>query len=218
MIDTIIFDLDGTLLNTLHDLADSTNAALKMNGLPTRTLEEVRAFVGNGVYNLMCHAIAGGNENPKFEKSLADFKAYYALHCMDKTGPYEGMMELLCSLKKQGYKLAVVSNKFDAAVKKLNEQYFSKYISVAIGERETVHKKPAPDSVFAAMKELHSDAAHSIYVGDSDVDIQTAKNAGIPCISVTWGFRDRGFLMENGADLFADQPKEIETIMKRLKI
>lgn len=214
MKDTVIFDLDGTLLNTLDDLADSVNAALRKNGLPERTTDEVRRFVGNGVLNLMRRAIPKGEDNPKFEQTYADFRAYYAQHCTDKTAPYPGIMALLAELSAQGYKLAVVSNKFDAAVKKLNEQYFAGLIPVAIGEKETVRKKPAPDSVFAAMEELQSDAAHSIYVGDSDVDIETAKNAGIPCISVTWGFRDRAFLQEHGAWLYADAAEQIKAFLK----
>ena len=214
MKDTVIFDLDGTLLNTLDDLADSVNAALRKNGLPGRTTDEVRRFVGNGVLNLMRRAIPNGEDNPKFEQTYADFRAYYAQHCTDKTAPYPGIMALLAELSAQGYKLAVVSNKFDAAVKKLNEQYFAGLIPVAIGEKETVRKKPAPDSVFAAMEELQSDAAHSIYVGDSDVDIETAKNAGIPCISVTWGFRDRAFLQEHGARLYADAAEQIKAFLK----
>lgn len=214
MKDTVIFDLDGTLLNTLDDLADSVNAALRKNGLPGRTTDEVRRFVGNGVLNLMRRAIPNGEDNPKFEQTYADFREYYAQHCTDKTAPYPGIMALLAELSAQGYKLAVVSNKFDAAVKKLNEQYFAGLIPVAIGEKETVRKKPAPDSVFAAMEELQSDAAHSIYVGDSDVDIETAKNAGIPCISVTWGFRDRAFLQEHGARLYADAAEQIKAFLK----
>ncbi len=213
VIDTVIFDLDGTLLNTLEDLADSVNAALMQNGLPPRRVQEVRAFVGNGVYNLMVKAV-GSESHPCFAKAFADFKAHYALHCMDKTAPYEGIMPLLRELSEKGYKLAVVSNKFDPAVKALNEQFFAAYIPVAIGERELVRKKPAPDSVFAAMKELGSQAETCIYVGDSDVDLFTAENAGIPCISVTWGFRDLDFLLENGAKQIADKPEQIKLFLK----
>lgn len=213
MIDTVIFDLDGTLLNTLDDLADSVNAALTSNGLPRRTVEEVREFVGNGVYNLMVKAV-GSREHPNFEKAFSDFKAHYAVHCMDKTAPYAGIMELLKELSAQGYKLAVVSNKFDAAVKKLNTQYFDGYIPVAIGEKENVRKKPAPDSVFEAMKELGSKAENTVYVGDSDVDIMTAQNAGILCISVIWGFRDEAFLAEHGAVTYAKTPEDIKRFLK----
>ena len=204
MKDTIIFDLDGTLLDTLQDLADSVNAALSANGFPMRTVDEVRRFVGNGVRRLMELAIEDGVHHPLFEKTLADFKAHYALHCMDKTAPYDGVLPLLESLNRRGYKLAVVSNKFDAAVKELNLQYFGDWIPVAIGEKATVRKKPAPDSVFAAIEALGSDISRSIYVGDSEVDILTAKNAGIPCALVTWGFRDRAYLIENGGELLFD--------------
>ena len=218
MIDTVIFDLDGTLLNTLDDLAASTNAALEMNELPQRTTEEVRMFVGNGVCNLMRRAIEGGESNSKFEKTFADFKVHYAAHCMDRTGAYPGIMALLASLQEEGFRLGVVSNKFDAAVKKLNLQYFGKYIPVAIGEKTEVHKKPAPDSVFAAMAELCADAESCIYVGDSDVDILTAKNAGIPCISVLWGFRDRKFLLEHGASVLVEKPEEILNVIRNMNI
>lgn len=213
MIDTVIFDLDGTLLNTLCDLAGSVNAALAKNNMPQRTLNEVREFVGNGVRNLMLRAVPGGSENPAFEQAFADFKEHYARHCADQTAPYPGVLELLAELNERGYKLAVVSNKLDAAVKKLAMQYFGDLLSVAIGEKENVRRKPAPDSVFAAMEELSSDSAHSIYVGDSDVDIKTAENAGIPCISVTWGFRDREFLAAHGAYLYADNTEEMKAIL-----
>ncbi len=213
MIDTVIFDLDGTLLNTLDDLADSVNAALQANNLPLRSIEEVRAFVGNGVYNLMVRAV-GDEQHPCFQQAFSDFKEHYASHCLDKTAPYKGIMPLLEVLSIQGYKLAVVSNKFDPAVKKLNEQFFTGLIPVAIGEREGVHKKPAPDSVFAAMEELGSKAESCIYIGDSDVDILTARNAGIPCISVTWGFRDREFLLESGAEKIVDTPQQIPLLVK----
>lgn len=210
MFDTIVFDLDGTLLDTLQDLADSVNAALTENGFPVRTVEEVRQFVGNGVRRLMELAIEGGATHPLFEKTLADFKAHYALHCMDKTVPYEGIIRLLTVLKERGYKLAVVSNKFDAAVKKLSHRYFGELIPVAIGERETVKKKPAPDSVFTAIKELGSNGMNAVYIGDSEVDILTAKNAGLPCILVTWGFRDREFLKEQGGEVFAADAESLE--------
>lgn len=206
---TIIFDLDGTLLYTLEDLADATNYALKKHGLPQRTIDEVRQFVGNGVRNLMKRAVPRGEEDPEFENIFDDFKAFYGEHCNDKTRPYDGIMELLGELKRQGYELAIVSNKLDSAVKELNKRYFEGIIDVAIGEKEGVLRKPAPDTVVTALKELNCSKETAIYVGDSDVDIQTAKNVGIPCISVLWGFRDREFLEEHDAQVFAKIPDDI---------
>lgn len=206
---TIIFDLDGTLLYTLEDLADATNYALKKHGLPQRTIDEVRQFVGNGVRNLMKRAVPKGEEDPEFENIFDDFKAFYGEHCNDKTRPYDGIMELLGELKRQGYELAIVSNKLDSAVKELNKRYFEGIIDVAIGEKEGVLRKPAPDTVVTALKELNCSKETAIYVGDSDVDIQTAKNVGIPCISVLWGFRDREFLEEHDAQVFAKIPDDI---------
>lgn len=208
----VIFDLDGTLLDTLQDLANAVNAALEVNGLPTRTVDEVRRFVGNGVRNLMIRAIPQGEAYPEFEKVLADFRAHYALHCKDETKPYEGILELLSTLKQQGVKMAIVSNKLDSAVKVLAEDYFKGYFGAAIGDLEGVEKKPAPDMVYKALEELGVSREDAIYVGDSDVDIMTAMNAGMPCVSVTWGFRDRDFLMFHGASQFAEHPEELVAI------
>ena len=199
MIDTIIFDLDGTLLDTLEDLTDSVNYAMEQFGLQIRTIEEVRKFVGNGVAKLIERCIPQGTQNPSYGQILDCFKAHYAQHCEDKTRPYEGIMELLSELSRQGYHMAIVSNKFDGAVKKLNEKYFKEYIPVAIGESATVKKKPAPDTVYQALSELACDVSHAVYVGDSEVDRQTAENVPMPCISVTWGFRTRKQLLEAGA-------------------
>ena len=207
--EAVIFDLDGTLLNTLEDLCDAVNAALEINGMPKRTLEEVRNFVGNGVRNLMLRAVENGEDNPLFEKAFADFKKYYALHCKDKTVPYRGIIELLEVLHNRGIKMAIVSNKIDSAVKELNNFYFSEYTKTAIGEMEGVARKPAPDTALKALSELGVSADKAIYVGDSDVDIKTARNAGLDCVSVTWGFRDRDFLIENGATRLIDYPLQL---------
>ena len=208
--DTVIFDLDGTLLDTLEDLADAVNDALRSTGMPERTLEEVRAFVGNGVRRLIELAVPGGFENPQFEEVFGKFRAYYGVHCNDKTKPYEGILSLLQDLKEEGFALAIVSNKPDGAVKELSEIYFHDLIQVAIGEREGVKRKPAPDTVFAALGELGVSGERAVYVGDSDVDVMTAKNAGLPCITVLWGFRDKEFLKEQGAKVFASTPEEIK--------
>ena len=206
---TVIFDLDGTLLNTLQDLADATNYALREQGMPERTIDEVRQFVGNGVRLLMIRAIPGGEENPLFEETFALFKSYYGEHCNDHTKPYEGIMELLATLREKGYAVAIVSNKIDFAVKELSKLYFQGIVPVAIGEKEGIRRKPAPDTVFEALKELGRTKEEAVYVGDSDVDIVTAQNAGMPCISVLWGFRDKAFLKAHGASHYAEKAEEI---------
>ena len=206
---TVIFDLDGTLLDTLVDLADAVNYALKEMGMPVRTLEEVRRFVGNGVRLLMIRAVPDGEDNPLFEKTFELFKSYYGEHCNDNTKPYDGVPELIDALKKKGYAVAIVSNKIDFAVKELNELYFKGIVPVAIGEKEGIRRKPAPDTVFAALKELGKTVDEAVYVGDSDVDIKTAQNAGMPCISVLWGFRDKEFLAEHGAEYYAETADEV---------
>ena len=206
---TVIFDLDGTLLDTLQDLADATNYALRKQGMPERTIEEVRQFVGNGVRLLMIRAIPGGEENPLFEETFALFKSYYGEHCNDHTRPYEGIMELLATLREKGYAVAIVSNKIDFAVKELSKLYFQGIVPVAIGEKEGIRRKPAPDTVFEALKELGRAKEEAVYVGDSDVDIETAQNAGMPCISVLWGFRDKAFLKAHGASHYAEKAEEI---------
>lgn len=207
----VIFDLDGTLLNTLDDLADSTNYALSKFGYPTRTIDEVRQFVGNGVAKLIERAIPEGKNNPNFEKCLAIFKENYAQNMYNKTAPYNGIIEMLSNLKSKGIKIAVVSNKFDLAVKELCKKYFEGFIDFAAGENEAqgIKKKPAPDTVISALNEFNFAPEDAVYVGDSDVDIMTAKNSKMPCISVTWGFRDEKFLLENGATILINAPSEI---------
>lgn len=206
----IIFDLDGTLLNTLEDLADAVNFALIKNQQPSRTIEEIKTFVGNGVRNLLIRAIDQGEENPAFEQIFQDFKTYYGLHCNDKTRPYDGIIELLQELKQAGFLMAVVSNKLDSAVKELCELHFKGLIQVAIGDKENQERKPAPDMVNAALSVLGVDREQAIYIGDSEVDILTAQNVQMSCISVLWGFRSRRFLEEQGAMLFAKIPEDIK--------
>lgn len=209
MFDTYIFDLDGTLLSTLDDLAASCNYALRMNGMPERTTDEVRRFVGNGVKKLMERAIPGGLGNPTFDKTFADFRIHYMEHNLDTTKPYDGVMDLLATLRKQNKKVAVVSNKFYAATQDLCSHFFGELVQVAIGEREDIRKKPAPDTVIEAMRQLGVTKEGAVYIGDSDVDIETAKNSGMPCISVLWGFRDKEFLVEHGATNFVEKPMDI---------
>ena len=215
MIYCVIFDLDGTLLNTLDDLCDSTNYALKQFGYQERTLEEVRGFVGNGVKKLIERAIPDGINNPDFEECLRVFKEHYAANMYNKTAPYNGVPEMLKELRLKGIHTAVVSNKFDAAVKELCKKYFGDLIQVAIGENEEagVRKKPAPDSVFRAMEELKVSIENVIYAGDSETDVQTAKNAEIDCIGCAWGFRSKDILKHEGAKYIIDSPQEILKIV-----
>ena len=204
-----IFDLDGTLLDTLGDLASSCNYALRTNGLPERTLEEVRMFVGNGVRKLMERAVPNGEANPAFDAAYATFRRHYMEHNLDTTCPYPGVMDMLASLRRNGASVAVVSNKFYAATQELVAHFFGDYITVAIGERAGIRKKPAPDTVIEAMRQLGTGKEGTVYIGDSDVDVMTARNCGIPCISVLWGFRDRDFLVAHGADTFANKASDI---------
>lgn len=204
----VIFDLDGTLLNTLTDLKNSLNAALRQNGLPERTTDEVRRFVGNGLGKLVFRAIPDGDKNPLYEKVLADTRAIYAAHSNDTTCPYDGIPELLDALIQRGYRLGVVSNKPDAQVKSLCRIYFPS-VQAAVGQREGVPLKPAPDSVLEAIRQLGFHTENAVYVGDSEVDVHTAKNTGIPCISVLWGFRTKEWLLESGAFCFTESPSEM---------
>ena len=209
MYKTYIFDLDGTLLNTLGDLAASTNYALRQYGMPEHTIDDVRRFVGNGVGKLIERAIPGGLANPQYEDVLATFRKHYMLHSLDTTAPYPGIESLLHSLRSHGCNVAVVSNKFYNATVELCRHFFADTVEVAIGERENIRRKPAPDTVFEAMRQLGVSAEDTVYVGDSDVDVATARNSGIPCISVLWGFRDKDFLIEHGATTFVNTPEDI---------
>ena len=214
---TYIFDLDGTLLDTIGDLAASVNYALRTHGMPEHSLDDVRRFVGNGVRKLMERAVPDGADNPRFDETFATFRQYYMAHSLDTTRPYEGIPETLAALKARGCHLAVVSNKMMAATQELCRHFFPDTIEVAIGEDEAagIRRKPAPDTVFAALKALGVGKEDAAYVGDSDVDIQTARNAGLPCISVLWGFRDRDFLISHGAQTFITHPAELLTIEKK---
>ena len=211
MYNTYIFDLDGTLLDTLTDLAASCNYALRAHGMPEHSIDDVRRFVGNGVRKLMERAIPDGETNPDFEATFATFREHYMQHSLDTTKPYPGIMETLSELKARGCRLAVVSNKMMAATVELCKHFFPDTIEVAIGENEAegICKKPAPDTVYAALKKLGVSKDDAVYVGDSDVDIQTAANSGLPCISVLWGFRDRDFLIQHGAKTFISAPSEL---------
>lgn len=206
---TVIFDLDGTLLDTLWDLTDSVNAVLNRHALPGHGIDSIRRFVGNGIDTLIERAVPLGRDNESYDCILREFKEYYGRHCNDRTKPYDGIMEMLGRLKERGYRMGIVSNKADFAVKELNKLYFSDYVRVAVGATDERRKKPAPDAVMAALQELKSSIGDSMYVGDSEVDIETAKNCGMDCIGVEWGFRGRKDLILAGATDIVKTPSEI---------
>ena len=207
----VIFDLDGTLLDTLDDLTDATNAALRHFGCRERTKEEVRQFVGNGAERLIRLALPGEENDPEVSEVLSWYKDYYAAHSQIKTRPYEGILEALEAVKAE-FPVAVVSNKPDNATKLLCKQYFGDVY--ALGEGSAMPRKPAPDMVHRAMADIGAQAC--IYVGDSEVDVLTAKNAGVPCLSVLWGFRDRETLLEAGAEYFCEKPADLLRTLKEM--
>ncbi len=208
----ILFDLDGTLLSTLEDLADAVNYTLRHYGCQERTLEEINSFVGYGAHHLIQKALPGLGSDPSVEEALAFYQDYYDAHSQVKTRPYQGILEALEELRRS-YPVAVVSNKPDRATGPLCRAYFGGEL-FALGQREDIPKKPAPDMLFAAMDAIG--AEKGIYVGDSEVDVLTAQNAGMPCLSVLWGFRDKAFLQENGAEHFCEDPKNLVTALKEL--
>lgn len=194
-----IFDLDGTILDTLEDLTDSVNHALTENNMPTRTIEEIRNFLGNGARLLIERAIPSGSSSKTADKVLGDYQEYYDTHSDIKTRPYQGVIEMLTNLRAAGCMTAVLSNKPDAPVKVLCERYFPGLFHIACGEKADVPRKPAPNGVIYILEKLAVSPDDAVYIGDSDVDIDTAKNAGLDCISVDWGFRDAEFLRNHGA-------------------
>lgn len=212
----VIFDLDGTLLYTLEDLKNSVNFALEKNSFPTRTLNEVREFVGNGIESLMRSASPEGISEEAFYKCFCDFKEHYKIHSEDNTKEYDGITDVLKALKANGFLLAVVSNKADFAVNTLCTKYFPGLLDCAIGERKGVKRKPSPDSVNEVLKEFTVSKENCCYVGDSDVDVKTARNAGVRCIACTWGFRSRGVLENENPEYIIDSPKEILEIVKEI--
>ena len=206
---TIIFDLDGTLLNTLEDLTDGVNHTLCQYGFPEKTRQEVRRALGNGARWLIRSSLPEEVPAPELDQVLKDYEAYYQEHCRIKTGPYDGILELLEDLKRRQVKMAIISNKGDGAVRELNRQYFSEYISTAQGVHEGIRRKPSPDAVLEALKKLESSPKDAVYVGDTEVDYETAKNAGLDCVLVSWGFRDREQLKLLQPDLLIDTPQEL---------
>lgn len=212
MYKAIIFDLDGTLLNTLDDLASSVNFALEKCGYPKRSTEEVRRFIGNGVIKLMTRAVPYRVTEEEFEKCFEAFRSHYLRHMTDSTRPYDGIPELLEKLKEEGIKTAVVSNKLHSAVVGLCDDFFGGKITIAFGVENESERKPSPANVFKALRELGVTKDEAIYVGDSEVDVQTAINSGLPCIGVTWGFRDADELSKSGAKYIVDKPGDILSI------
>ncbi|MEE1321704.1 MAG: HAD-IIIA family hydrolase [Acutalibacteraceae bacterium] len=208
-----MFDLDGTLLDTLGDLHAAVNHALRQFGFPERSISEVCRFIGNGVVKLMERSTPDGTDESTNAECLSAFREYYLAHMADTTAPYEGIVDLLKKLRKNGVKIAVVSNKLHPAVVDLCEDYFSGLIDIALGVAEENERKPAPVNVYKAMKLMGADKSNTIYIGDSEVDVQTANNAGLPCIGVTWGFRDRDELVSEGAKFIAADTDEVERII-----
>lgn len=213
--DAVLFDMDGTLLDTLEDICDAANYTLRALGYPERTLAEMRRFVGNGAEMQMRRALGAGADEETVRRALAVYKPYYAAHCQIKTKPYAGLTELMRELKDEGFKLAVVSNKPDEAVRPLVAQHFGTLADTAMGETAQRRRKPAPDMVNDALKALGAEKSRAVYVGDSEVDIETAKNAGIACISVCWGFRDKEQLIAAGAAELAADAAELKALLER---
>ncbi|MGM9968809.1 MAG: HAD family hydrolase [Anaeroplasma sp.] len=208
-----IFDLDGTILDTLEDLKDSLNYILKKNNFPERSLIEVKSFIGNGIRKLIERSVPTNTTTFIIDNIYNEFNNFYKIHCADKTKPYDGIIDLLNKLKNSGCLTAVVSNKADYGVQKLCEYYFKDLFNYTIGEREGIKRKPAPDSVNEVLNKLKISSKDAVYIGDSDVDLDTAKNANMDCIAVSWGFRGHEFLINHGAKIVVDTAKEIEAII-----
>ena len=208
-----IFDMDGTILNTLDDMTDSVNAVLGRHNLPLHTADEVRFMVGNGIPKLIERAVPGGSENPDFQQILSDFVAYYETHCAIKTAPYPGVVECIRWLRDAGMKIAVNTNKVESAAVALCDDYFPGLFDVISGSRPEIPPKPAPDGIFEILRragmDIKSDAVRAVFIGDSDVDLQTGMNAGLDVIGVDWGFRGKKFLLEHGARVIAMTAREL---------
>ena len=205
-----VFDLDGTLLDTLQDLGACADEALRQYGFPGHTMEEYRSYIGNGIPRLIARAVPEGTSEENIGKALTAYRAYYEEHCRIKTKVYDGLPGMLCELKKHGVKTAVVSNKPDAAVKKLSCEYFGDQMNYAIGASDGVRCKPYPDMVEAALRALGAEKKDAVFVGDSEVDVQTGLNAGLPVIAVSWGFRPREVVIAAGAEKIADNASELK--------
>lgn len=215
MLNTVVFDLDGTLLDTLGDLAGSVNFALRKHGLPECSLQEVRSFLGNGIVRLMQGAVKNAVQGAAFEEVFQTFRSHYLEHCLDTTQPYPGILPMMEKLREAGVKMAIVSNKLHPAVQELSRRFFAELVTSAVGESETVRRKPNPDGVLRALKEMGSRPDEAIYVGDSEVDWETARNAGLRCALVCWGFRDEEFLRTlPGTFAYAQSPDDLLSLFK----
>ena len=210
---SVLFDLDGTLLDTLGDLTAAMNRTLTRHGLPERTRQQMRTALGNGARRLMELSVPAGTDGALFETLLAEYNTDYAAHCRLETAPYPGVDALLRQLHAQGRKLAIVSNKPDEAVRALRTEFFADTVPIAVGEKQGIRRKPAPDTLLTAMAQLGAERTSTVYVGDSEVDIATARAAGLPCISVLWGFRDRDALEQAGAQQFAADAGELAKLL-----
>lgn len=210
-----IFDLDGTLLDSLQDLKDSVNRILKKNSYPEKTLDQVRSYVGNGLYKLLERSVPDGCDQKELDLLYKDFLNYYGEHCNDQTSKYEGIEEMLIQLRNKGCLLAISSNKRNEQVQKLWKEHLFDLIDLAIGEdpQRGIRKKPEADEVQFILKQLNIYPEEAVYIGDSEVDIQTAKNSGLDSISVSWGFKTREFLEKNGASAIADTPEELVRLL-----
>lgn len=211
--DTVIFDLDGTLVDSLEDLTQSVNIVLKSEGYPLRTTEEVKRFIGDGYRLLMKRSLPLESEDKVIDRCTSLFEEYYFKDIIGNTKPYEGIIDILKELNKRAIKIGVVSNKKDDATKEICRFFFTPYIDIAVGDNPKRKKKPAPDNVYEVMSKLKSSRDKTIYIGDSDVDVKTAKNAGLYCIAVTWGYRPKEILEKEKADLIIDKPSEILTLL-----
>ena len=209
-----IFDMDGTILNTLEDLTDCMNYILRMYRMPERSIEEVRRFVGNGIRRLIERAVVAGTNQELIDRMFSDFAEYYKDHSAIKTRPYEGIQETIEKLRSMGYRTAVVSNKADFAVQDLCQDFFPGLFDMAVGEREGMRRKPYPDSVWLVLDTLGVKAEDAVYIGDSEVDLETADNSNIDIVPVTWGFRDKEFLVKQGAKGCVDTPEELVNALK----
>ena len=215
MLNTVVFDLDGTLLDTLGDLAGSVNYALRKHGLRECSLQEVRSFLGNGIVRLMQNAVKNAVEGVAFEEVFQTFRSHYLEHCLDTTQPYPGILPMMEKLREAGVKMAIVSNKLHPAVQELSRRFFAELVTSAVGESETVRRKPNPDGVLRALKEMGSRPEEAVYVGDSEVDWETARNAGLRCALVCWGFRDEEFLRTlPGTFAYAQSPDDLLSLFK----
>ena len=209
---TYIFDLDGTILDTLLDLANAVNFAMRAKGFPERTTDEVRSFIGNGIKVLIRRAVPQNTSEDDYAQALEIFTKYYLEHIADNTKPYDGMIDVINSLKEKGCKTAVVSNKAHIAAQAVVKDFFGDIFDIVVGKMDEFPSKPEPDSLLYAIRSLGADKEKCIYIGDSDVDVLTAHNAGLECIGVTWGNRDEDVLLTNGAEYIARKPEDILNI------